>query len=593
VKCIKKEKPWTFGDRASAGEDSWIDPVPHGLKECFCPHGTVTVQAGHFHCQECGLSTIQKYSIIRHEVMKHRVKHTGIKIKQCTLCPSIFVHSSEFLRHSQRHAQGLLSDCKGDEHKSSDYEITPPDSSVTPSSESSPNRSKSISLRRRCKRSSFGWNWKVAFDFQTQMEQRAKRRKSEQSTSEQKSSAVEEKPDEILGSELLKLSKKYESEDAKETEISHYTVTEISADGTETTTKRPCYNGELLSSLTEPSNMCPICYKRFSVVAVQKSHYGQVHKIYLQGISLYECKPCGICTVKLSDFETHIKREKHRISIKSKASGSAEAGIVAGGASSPVDTCAAATDGSRSSTRKRRSSDCAVTDNLRLLKKVRCKNSSKERSSEKGPMKRPALRRTPDGRFIKAGAEIGKEISTKKISWFYGKMKGIGPSPDVQPNACVSNHVCSSACVCGLVAKDEMPSKEKCKDEKMPDDECNEGIESSTPSELFQPVIVDSFSCLPSAWTNISDIASDENGSVESKAPKDLKFEEKPCKTELGKEFPPQFASNTTRAIKFFQNTRRTIFATPLQSKLTPLATSLQSTLSPLTTSLQSTLPPL
>lgn len=433
VKNIKKEKPFLFDDKNNAEDGVWKDRDPYGLKECYCPHGYVSSNAGHFHCQECGSSTRHRHSMMRHETVQHRVRHPNIKVFPCPHCSACFVHSRRFKQHILQHSKLAQHDSKDDNVPILPaFERQKSDSSLL-----------STTANSRCDETfrsvtPEGKNVQEAFHSPNRL-----KRKSDECSSNFKKVKPVVPSEDKLDSSSISLPKEYN-------------LIAIIA-GEMSTTCHPAYDGPLLPVLLTPTKICKFCGCRFLKEEVQLRHYAQVHRFCIGGITVYLCALCKYRTISNFDFNSHIKTVKHLGAVRNKSEHNVTSGEVP--LTDDITRC------------------ISYDVKIKRYEQSYFKNIVKAKYMPK-PSRPYRAPRSNDGKVsidnysksclvVKTGIDLdldagfSKYSSNRKISQFFSLMKHSKETVEstdkftdslsskiVELNACVSGHCCTLRCTC-------------------------------------------------------------------------------------------------------------------------------------------------
>lgn len=491
---IKKEEPRLSDDGTCAGD--WKEPLPYGLQQCFCPHGYVSPTVGHFHCQECGISSRFRSRVINHEVAKHRVKHLGVKFFSCSQCICIFTCARRLRRHVKKHHSQAGDGKTEDMQSGSDLELCKSECrSLSP-----------IHAKGRCS---------------GRLSALVSRAEMRSEMTRQHLESPKRKSDEPAPANFKKFKPGLDQVGDKSIPLpEEYKVISLTA-GKIVTACRPAYDGPLLPVLLKPTNICDICGQRFASNKVQNQHYAQVHRLYLKGISVFQCTACKYRTTHSSDYKAHIRTERHRIA----ASKEIEQNLSPGEALLTDDGTDAWHKDIICGTKKKKwkpyslrkivnkpfvpSKSCKVLGSVG--RKVTRDNCSKTDSIVKDNFSGFADQ--------KLKIEVSKCYPYKKINKFFSLLTRDAkerrdcsnfndPFPSkTATNACVSDHVCKRECICSFDLHDETASdigKQSCVRSEL-DDKRSSGSTAVVSCGEFNPVIVESYSCVPSTWSNTPD----------------------------------------------------------------------------------------
>lgn len=488
---IKKEEPLLSDDTTCASD--WKEPIPYGLKQCYCPHGYVSPTVGHFHCQECGISSRSRSSTIKHEVVKHRVKHMGVKFLLCSQCSSIFVCASKLRRHVMRHHDSQVGDGKTEDVQSgSDFQLCESEcASLSP-----------ILVKGHCCRrpSALASHGEESSEVTFQHLESQKRKSDEPTPTDFKK--FKPSLDQVNG-KSIPLPEKYQ-------------VT-ILTTGKSVTTCRPEYDGPLLPVLLKPTNICEFCGQRFARNKIQRNHYAQVHRLYLGGISVFRCTACKYRTIKHCDYRAHIRTEKHRIA----ASKEKEQILSPGEAlltDDDTDACHKNMFGSKKKKWKPYSLRKIVKKPFTPSKSCEVLRSAGRKVTRENCPKTDSI--VKDGVSCLASRKLKIEVPKcypyQKINnKFFSLMRDAKERGDCSnfndhfpsktaTNACVSGHVCKRDCICNFDLHDETASdisKQSCIQSEL-DDKTSSGSTEVVSRDEFNPIIVESYSCMPSTWSS-------------------------------------------------------------------------------------------
>ena len=254
---IKTENPSTYSDSL----DGWRSPSAYGLKECFCPHGYISPDAGHYHCQECGVSSRFKVSIIRHEVKEHRVQHDGVQTFSCDRCGDV-----SFSGHNHKmHATRCLSMGNVEDSLNSCTVLNTFDTSET---DHFSNR-----LDDRVDDS---------MEFETQDEGL----KDHSDGGAPKSPSIFK----IQNAVVMTIDRKGKR---SKVEVSDCTL-------------------EVPERLPDGKMICPVCGKKCVTMQNAKRHMAINHNLLSPGLTLYICSPCSLRSCILDNFNKHCLSLNHK-----------------------------------------------------------------------------------------------------------------------------------------------------------------------------------------------------------------------------------------------------------------------------------------